>query len=303
MKNAWLGSCRLFEGGVEMEVLAAVWCADVDGFDAALRPVITSQGARFSASRDAMPAAAFLARYGANDAALAEGASLAREIGPNMPVSLGMFRLLTRRGRGANAAVERLAVAAPLPPVSLSPFDLAAAPAGPNTPEPLHGPLFDQGDPAHPLCTYAILDAAHNPSLPQMLYASQLPFRCLFDGDKHRDLQSVAPYLVSLESQSNFTRHLFTGTKGQYDMTHGPFLRSPWSFDRMHAHLAACTMTRGPNGGHSYFRFWEDCVLDYIGFFGGLSLGRKLFPDMLLLWSSGYYTAGRRFVMTKIDAV
>ena len=44
--------------------------------------------------------------------------------------------------------------------------------------------------------TYAILDAAKAPGLPELLAASELEHRCLFKGDTYEELKDVAPWIV-----------------------------------------------------------------------------------------------------------
>ena len=51
--------------------------------------------------------------------------------------------------------------------------------------------LFTDG-----LTTYAILDGAQVPELPQRLYTSGLNSVCLYRGEIPDDLAQVAPYLV-----------------------------------------------------------------------------------------------------------
>ena len=56
-----------------------------------------------------------------------------------------------------------------------------------TVPDAIYEPLFGQPSDA-PLHTYAILDAAKVPNLPELLEVSGLEHRCLFKGDAYDDL-------------------------------------------------------------------------------------------------------------------
>jgi len=60
-----------------------------------------------------------------------------------------------------------------------------------------------------PLQTYAILDAARVPNLPERLEASGLDHRCLFQGKAYDEMKDVAPWVVQLKEGNAFTRNLF----------------------------------------------------------------------------------------------
>ena len=60
--------------------------------------------------------------------------------------------------------------------------------------------LFNEG-----FTTYAILDGAQVPELPQRLHASGLEYVCLYRGEIPDDLAQVAPYLVVLKRDDEFT--------------------------------------------------------------------------------------------------
>ena len=62
------------------------------------------------------------------------------------------------------------------------------------------GQLFTGG-----LTTYAILDGAQVPELPQRLQPSGLDHVCLYLGEIPDDLAQVAPYLVALKRDDRFT--------------------------------------------------------------------------------------------------
>ena len=78
-----------------------------------------------------------------------------------------------------------------------------------TVPDALYEPLFGQPSDT-PLHTYAILDAAKVPNLPELLEVSGLEHRCLFKCDAYDELKDVAPWIVQLEDGNAFTRNLFT---------------------------------------------------------------------------------------------
>lgn len=83
-----------------------------------------------------------------------------------------------------------------------------------TVPDALYEPLF--GQPADtPLHTYAILDAAKAPNLPELLEASGLAHRCLFKGSAFDELKDVAPWIGSLK----------TGTPSPATCSPGPMRR------------------------------------------------------------------------------
>jgi hypothetical protein len=112
-----------------------------------------------------------------------------------------------------------------------------------------------------PLATYAILDAAKVAGLPVMLADSGLAHRCFFKGEALEELGDVAPWLVRLEEEGDFTRNLFT--KGDapwqmWDKEPGICIRSPGTLDEMWLHFRKFTRIRDESGKWFYFRFWED---------------------------------------------
>lgn len=68
-----------------------------------------------------------------------------------------------------------------------------------TVPDSLYQAIFGQPDLTvlQPLLTYAVLDAAKIPNLPELLAASQLPHRCLLQGQAFENLANVAPWLVT----------------------------------------------------------------------------------------------------------
>ena len=175
-----------------------------------------------------------------------------------------------------------------------------------NVPDALMEPLFGGANLSESgrkkyLSTYAILDAAKIPLLSESLDASGLEYNCLYTADDGDGLASVAPYLVEMSSENYFTRRLFTEPEqmnGLWGVEHGVFIRSPHSLLSISNHLQNFVKLSLDNGGVGYFRFWSEAVLDYIGFFGGIGLKDKIFPECTLIWRSNYYMSGPCFVKT-----
>ncbi len=180
-----------------------------------------------------------------------------------------------------------------------------------TVPAALRDVLFGQsklidGSTAPTLHTYAILDAAKVPCLPEMLDASGLDHACLFNGEAAEELRNVAPYLVMLEEEHVFTRNLFTKGEAGWQMwgkEPGIFIRSQARQNEICKHFRNFTQVWTKAGSVEYFRFWESTVLDYIAFFGGADLGEEIFPRMQILWRTHYYNSGPRFTLMWVGSV
>ena len=115
-----------------------------------------------------------------------------------------------------------------------------------------------------PIQTYAILDAAKVMNLPELLDASGLEHRCLFQGSAEDDLKDVAPWIVRLEDGNAFTRNLFTRGNAPWhlwDTEPGIYVRSQTSFDEMWRHFRKFTQVQGDDGVWMFFRFWDAAIL------------------------------------------
>ena len=162
---------------------------------------------------------------------------------------------------------------------NVSPLDGQIGIAEPlNVPDALREVLFGQPEPAQAgtghykneqdgqplLHTYAILDAAKVPNLPELLDTAGLPHRCLFQGDAFDQLKDVAPWVVALTKNATFTRHLFT--KGDaawhlWDKEPGIYVRTDARLEDVCAHFRKFTRVITEDGNWIYLRFWEPVVL------------------------------------------
>jgi hypothetical protein len=139
-----------------------------------------------------------------------------------------------------------------------------------SVPSVLREALFGQSDliagrSILPLKTYALLDAAKVPGLPEMLETSGPEHTCLFQGAAAEDLSDVAPWLVRLEEGHRLTRNLFTRGNApwaMWDAKVGLFVRSQSSLDDLRRHLRKFTRVRNNAGRTVFFRFWDAGVLD-----------------------------------------
>ncbi|SFR55642.1 DUF4123 domain-containing protein [Litoreibacter janthinus] len=134
-------------------------------------------------------------------------------------------------------------------------------------PDPLFASLFGPIGDAVP-ATFAILDAAKLPDLPELLLGSGLEHQCLFSGDALEELGHVAPWIIRLEAENSFTRNLFTQTEPPAPWTHwdkdaGIYLRSMASLELLCAHFRKFTKVRmegvpkGDRAEWQFFRFYD----------------------------------------------
>lgn len=146
-----------------------------------------------------------------------------------------------------------------------------------TVPDALHLPLFGQPEPTEqeieqaggevdnvpPMQTYAILDAAKVVNFTTMLSASKLQYKCLFKGEAFDELKEVAPYIVQLEENNDFTRNLFSHEPDKtvpwfmWDQEPGIYVRSRTDLNTMQRHFRKFTKVQDENGKWFYFRFWE----------------------------------------------
>jgi len=115
--------------------------------------------------------------------------------------------------------------------------------------------LFNEG-----FTTYAILDGAQVPELPQRLHASGLEFVCLYRGEIPGDLAQVAPYLVALKRDDKFTAWIL---KQGWGNAWGIFARadSEISLKDIRKHFRTFLKVEFPDGKSRYFRYYDPRVI------------------------------------------
>lgn len=148
-----------------------------------------------------------------------------------------------------------------------------------TVPAVLEEPLFGQPADEPRMPTWAIVDAAKIPNLPEELANSDLPHRCLFRGKARDDWGHVAPWLVALAPDARLTRRLFTegGPVGLWTAAAAMLLRSRWTLDELWRHFRKFTRVEDENGKWLYFRFWEEQSLTMLVRSAKLSGARRFF--------------------------
>lgn len=128
------------------------------------------------------------------------------------------------------------------------------------------GPVPDQLAALLPIGTgsYAVIDAALVPNLPELLEASGLPHRCLYRIETQPELADTAPWLVALTQDCRFLRGIFTAgdRPDQLWNSHAVMLlTSDSDLDGLHRLLRRFTRVRDSAGRWYYWRFWEPRAL------------------------------------------
>ncbi len=106
--------------------------------------------------------------------------------------------------------------------------------------------------------TYAILDGASVPDLPNKLYEMSPSNVCLYQGELSPDLVYVAPYLVHLSPGTPFTDWLLTESWGKH---WGIFVQSPVSLTGMRKHFRLLLTVYDDQGNPMLFRYYDPRVL------------------------------------------
>ncbi len=106
--------------------------------------------------------------------------------------------------------------------------------------------------------TYAVLDGASVPDLPQRLFEMDPPNLCLYRGELSDELIHVAPYVVLLEPGSDFTNWLLGECWGKH---WGIFAQSPVSPVGMRKHLRGLLTVNDEDGNPLLFRYYDPRVL------------------------------------------
>lgn len=113
---------------------------------------------------------------------------------------------------------------------------------------------------AEPL--FALVDAARDPRVRQLLQESVDEYKSLYDGLKGEALGNVAPYLVSLSRDSALLERL---VHEGWARSWGVYLTSRASFDEVRRHFRRILLVELEQTGHPtrrvYFRFYDPRVL------------------------------------------
>jgi hypothetical protein len=108
------------------------------------------------------------------------------------------------------------------------------------------------------LNVFAVLDGASIKNLRASLHILQPEHACLYRGDLEPDLAEVAPYLVQLQPESQFTEWVAVDGWGKH---WGIFVRSTQDLAAMRRHLRTLLTVHDPDGRPLLFRFYDPRVL------------------------------------------
>lgn len=105
---------------------------------------------------------------------------------------------------------------------------------------------------------YALLDAARDPQVLELLQETTEEYQSLYEGDKQEELAEVAPYLIHLNPFSVFTETLLHRGWGK---SWGVFLTSRETFKTIRKNFRFLQFVEDENGQELYFRFYDPRVL------------------------------------------
>jgi hypothetical protein len=105
---------------------------------------------------------------------------------------------------------------------------------------------------------FAVLDGASIPNLRMSLHQHQPEHICLYRGELADDMAEVAPYLVQLEKEAEFTNWVFTQGWGEH---WGIFALSAQPLVEMRQHFRRFLTVYGPDHKPLVFRYYDPRVL------------------------------------------
>jgi hypothetical protein len=156
-------------------------------------------------------------------------------------------------------AGSQLPVSSPVAPVVVAPtaptkVQALAQPKSmpPGAPD-LHSVLRGQADQL-----YALLDAARDPEVVKLLRESQAEYQSLYDGDKAKEMDDFAPYLVRLPGDSPL---LPTLVENGWGKSWGVYLVCGLPFKEVRRHFRKFLTVKDESGKEFYFRFYDPRVL------------------------------------------
>ncbi|OKH87072.1 DUF4123 domain-containing protein [Thalassospira sp. TSL5-1] len=276
--EAWIGECHLQakDGGKEYRCQAAVWTDGYDGFLEGVETRVADLGYSVLWLENVLPAPHYLAR---NAAQQRQVGTLAKAVHPAHTVELGPM-----------AAVSVQELEKPKSWLSIGEIDgikpldgqLGVWPKK-NIPDMLVEPLFGYVEPTPeeiihygsyeavpPMRTYIVLDSGKMQWGYSEIEHCGMPFRCLFKGQAAEDLKDVAPYLIELDQENEFTHRLFKYMPEMPDVmtsVHvwhqepGIYIRTRADFSSIWKRLRKFPRMQNDQGQWYFFRFWEPRVL------------------------------------------
>jgi hypothetical protein len=109
-----------------------------------------------------------------------------------------------------------------------------------------------------PAAVYALLDAARDNRVPEMLRRSGEQHQMLYEGEKGEALAHVAPYLVLLPPKSELLKYL---CERQWGNSLGVFLTSMLPLDLLRQHFRQFLVVQPEGQRPAMFRFYDPRVL------------------------------------------
>ena len=104
---------------------------------------------------------------------------------------------------------------------------------------------------------YAILDGANSPDLRTILYEKRPEYVCLYRGELEPDMAEVAPYLVRIVQETDFSNWILTEGWGK---NWGIFAQSRYSLAEMRKHLRTFLTVHDETGNPLLFRYYDPRV-------------------------------------------
>lgn len=267
----WLGICHLtkLEGEIResYQAIAAVFCAEREDYDKLLHQFLEPKGYNLLWSEEVHPAGQWAARHPVERNA----AEMARTVHADHTVEIGNLKAVSKNVEKPEEEQPYLIIQEIK---DVEPLDLQfGAVERKSVPDALYDPFFGQVEPTEaeiayygsveavpPMKIYAILDAAKVQFLTSYLERSELYYKCLFKGSSAEELKDVAPYIVELTDDNEFTRNLFTSAgmpSNMWDKEAGIYIRSRATLDELWRHFRKFTRIQNDSGKWFYFAFWE----------------------------------------------
>jgi hypothetical protein len=105
---------------------------------------------------------------------------------------------------------------------------------------------------------FAVLDGASVPKLLDRLAPHAAEYECLYRGELKPDLAAAAPYLVSLQAESDLTEWIVQQGWGKH---WGIFLTSQAELAALRRHFRTFLIVHTSEGKPLYFRYYDPRVL------------------------------------------
>ena len=104
---------------------------------------------------------------------------------------------------------------------------------------------------------YAVLDGASIPDLPMKLYEMRPQHICLYRGELEPDIAEVAPYLVRMIPETDFTNWILTSGWGSH---WGIFAQTRFSIYELRKHFRSFLTVHDEDGNPMLFRYYDPRV-------------------------------------------